>query len=134
MRIIRSNLIFGLGAVSALLLDQVTKAWAQNSPSMVLNSGISFGLFASQPVSLLLPCVFLAVVLYVFKKAYSHDPLLLGVCSGACLSNILDRILYGGVRDFLPIPLTGISNNIADWFIVLTLLFLVIRTQDTIQV
>jgi len=41
------------------------------------------------------------------------------------LSNLIDRIVWGGVRDWLPIPLTPLHNNLADWLIVISCIGLV---------
>lgn len=34
------------------------------------------------------------------------------------MSNLLDRLVYGGVRDWLTVPVLGLKNNLADWAIV----------------
>jgi lipoprotein signal peptidase len=47
----------------------------------------------------------------------------LGLILGGIWANVFDRVLLGGVRDWLPIPFTelllGVSlyNNLADWFL-----------------
>lgn len=49
----------------------------------------------------------------------------------ASLSNIWDRVVFGGVRDFLTVPILGVKNNVADWCIVLSLfvIFLQMKKQ-----
>ncbi len=45
------------------------------------------------------------------------------------MSNIVDRLVLGGVRDFLPLPFVDMKNNLADWFIVGSLLYIAIKTS-----
>jgi lipoprotein signal peptidase len=44
---------------------------------------------------------------------------------GGALSNLADRLVYGGVRDYWLIPGTPIRNNLADWGIVVGLMVMV---------
>lgn len=109
-----------------ILLDQITKHF---SPSVVLNTGISFGLFSGPFLTLLL-IGFLIVIAFSFGKTlYQISPAATGIFSGAAISNILDRVIYGGVRDFLPIPLLGVRNNLADWCIILSLLWIFLHSS-----
>ncbi len=57
-----------------------------------------------------------------------------GLFFGGALSNILDRIVFGGVRDWLSIPFTSLNNNVADWAIFIGLVLAgIVELKATIQ-
>lgn len=109
-----------------LLLDQGTKYL---SHEIVLNTGISFGLFPSGLLTVALVVVLIGIALKFGRQFMTVSTLATGLFFGASCSNILDRVLYGGVRDFLPVPFFDIRNNLADWVIILTLTWLFFRVQ-----
>ena len=92
---------------------------------MAWNTGINFGLFSDNGdvarwVLIALAFVVCAAVLYWVNK---DRPGKLGLISaglliGGALGNVVDRVLYGAVADFLTMSCCGISNpyafNVAD--------------------
>lgn len=50
-----------------------------------------------------------------------------GLFIGGAVSNIIDRIYFGGVRDWFPIPFVGLRNNLADWAIFLAVFLSVVQ-------
>jgi signal peptidase II len=112
-------------SLSVVLTDQVTKAIvAERIPlhssitvvqglfdlTHVKNQGAAFGLFASieSPLrSVLLNtvafAVFLAVLIYAWKTSAASTRLQLGLASilGGAVGNLIDRIRFGSVTDFL---------------------------------
>lgn len=93
------------------------------------NSGISFGWFAINQVllSIILVTIVVAVLAIGSRSRWIVQPYLAGVFLGGVLSNLLDRLIWGGVRDWLPIPVVNLRNNLADWSIVIVLSILVGR-------
>lgn len=89
---------------------------------MIINNGISFGL---QMPGLLWVQFFLLVFLTILwwrnKKAWGY---LLMIIGGGL--NLIERWRFGGVRDYWPIPLTSIYNNINDYLIVFGVIQLII--------
>jgi len=121
------KVILPLIALGTILLDQVSKFWAQKLNLVVLNTGISFSFFPSIHLSfhLFLYLVFLWLC-YYFIKCYLSPiatKILLTIFLSAGFSNLLDRIIYGGVRDWL--PLLNLKNNLADWLIFVSLLAII---------
>lgn len=102
-----------------VLLDQVTKWWAQHAGWVTLNSGISFGMGERLPAVgvTLLVCIVFAMLLYAGRPHWVRFPIANGFFLGGVVSNVLDRLVSGGVRDWLPLPGTGLQNNLADWAI-----------------
>lgn len=97
------------------------------------NSGASFGLLKGQTsFFILVSVVLLAVIAYLFfkmpgKKKYIKAHIALAFFAGGSVGNLIDRILYGEVIDYIYISLKRFPIfNLADIFITLSALFLVI--------
>lgn len=84
--------------------------------NIFINEGISYNFWSTPsigiPVSMTL---FFSV--YVLKKL-KIPSFAIALLVGASVSNIVDRIVFGGVRDIWYVPVLGIYNNLADWIIV----------------
>lgn len=140
----------GLGVAGlSILIDQGTKWWIVNvfmvpprvvpvTPffNLVLgwNRGISFGLFnnGSDFNVWILSGVALAVVSFLLVWLYREQGRLvsiaLGLVIGGAMGNVIDRLRYGGVTDFLDFHLSGYhwpAFNLADTSIFLGAAFLV---------
>ncbi|WP_425039838.1 signal peptidase II [Primorskyibacter sp. S187A] len=92
---------------------------------MAWNYGINFGLFSGQNdlTRYILIAVALAIVAFVLIWMKRDPPgrlgfLSAGVLIGGAFGNIVDRVLYGAVADFLNMSCCGIDNpfafNVAD--------------------
>ena len=107
---------------------------------MAWNRGVNFGLFAGADMRWVLigvAVVISALVIYWIRKekvgkwAYVSAGLLLG----GALGNVIDRIIYGAVADFLNMSCCGLENpyafNVADISIFAGALGLVIFTGES---
>jgi signal peptidase II len=126
-------------AVLVLVLDQLTKAWVFTSlpeggwwsplPGLwrvfrithITNSGAAFGIFPNQGNFFIVIAVVVALAIVLY---YRYLPtgnwlvrLSLGLQLGGAIGNLLDRIRYGHVVDFVDIGFWPIFN-IADLAIV----------------
>lgn len=92
---------------------------------MAWNSGINFGLFSghSDAARWVLIGIAMAIVLAVLVWVWRDPPgrvgsLSAGLLVGGALGNVVDRVLYGAVADFLNMSCCGIENpfafNVAD--------------------
>lgn len=92
------------------------------------NTGINFGLFGgdTQSSRWILIALALAIVAYVLVWVWRDRPrplgqIAAGLLVGGALGNVIDRIYYGAVADFLNMSCCGIDNpftfNIADIWI-----------------
>ena len=119
--------IRGLGLV--LVLDQATKFIVQNYGLVSINQGISFGVLANYSATFLLLVIpiFYLIVSVVAWPWWREQLWLYGLFSGSVLSNYADRMVFGGVRDWLPITFLGVSNNLADWVIFVCLVVLLYK-------
>ncbi|MFM2355907.1 MAG: hypothetical protein RLZZ528_1643 [Pseudomonadota bacterium] len=129
-------------ALATLLLDQATKLavlqvlkldevghievlppWL--TFRMAWNQGINFGLFANSADTVRWGLVALALAisvwiwLWVRREPHSRIVhLSAGLLIGGALGNVIDRVVYGAVADFLNMSVPGIENpysfNVAD--------------------
>lgn len=128
------------GAIFAL--DQVTKWWIVHlldlktlgaidvlppllNLRMAWNYGINFGLFSGQSDATrwILIAIALAITVFVLVWARREDLgraglIFAGLLVGGALGNVIDRLIYGAVADFLNMSCCGIQNpfafNVAD--------------------
>lgn len=131
-----------LSAILVLVLDQVSKFavvhWLDLKMRgsidvlppilnfrMAWNAGINFGLFSgnSDVMRWVLIAIALAISLAVFVWIARDEPgrwarISAGVLIGGALGNVIDRMIYGAVADFLNMSCCGIHNpfafNVAD--------------------
>lgn len=148
----RSRLALGLAvAAVVIVLDQLTKWWVLNTimqpfPRVVevtpffnlvltWNQGVSFGMFAHEAeyMPYVLSAVSVAITLFLLGWLRRADnrfvALCLGLVIGGALGNVIDRLLYGAVADFLDFHAFGFhfwAFNIADSGISVGVILLVI--------
>jgi signal peptidase II len=123
-------------ALAAVAADQLTKWVVTSHLSLdqgdhvfgpfwihhVQNSGIAFGLFSSRTAAVIvLTGIAVAWMLVFFARSGARHPVLpvaLGLVIGGSMSNLLDRVRYGHVTDFLDVRYWP-AFNLADSFIVI---------------
>lgn len=109
---------------------------------MAWNDGINFGLFGDSGdiMRWLLIVIALAVSAWVFVWIRREEPgrvaqISAGAVIGGALGNVIDRLIYGAVADFLNMSCCGIDNpfafNIADIAVFAGVAGLVIFTGRT---
>jgi len=125
----RKYVLFGVLATITLIFDQVTKAWARDqirplgyagrqvAGSKLLyryseNAGVAFGMFQTLPggqivLTLVALAAFALVIHYLRKTEAGHVRMhaALGLVGGGAVGNLIDRIVYGRVTDFVVVDL-----------------------------
>lgn len=129
-------------AGAIFLLDQVSKIWVVQLMDlksllrievlppwlnfhMAWNYGINFGLLAGEAAATrwILIAVALGIVLFVVVWMRREPPgkpglISAGLLIGGALGNVVDRVVYGAVADFLNVSCCGFVNpfafNVAD--------------------
>ena len=130
--------------VSIILLDQITKYLARNNidpfnplgilPFLQLvnirNEGVTFGLFTGID-SIILIIISLATIsffIYLYIKGWMNSISFYLILGGA-VGNLVDRILFGGVTDFIDIFIGQLhwpAFNFADSAIIAGLILILI--------
>ncbi|MDG1286103.1 MAG: signal peptidase II [Rickettsiales bacterium] len=139
-------------AIVILVLDQVSKQWVVMDGLqsrfisevtsffnlvLVWNRGVSFGMLSNHPewMPIILTIVALAItamlLVWLWKAESRLAAISLGFVIGGAIGNIIDRILYGAVVDFLDFHLNEWhwpAFNIADAAIFIGVVLLLIET------
>ena len=136
-----------------ILIDQISKwfileqldldiigSYDVYSPFLTLkmgwNTGINFGLFSESYFSMrwILVAISLGICLFLLfwsrKLKGNFAPMLIGLIIGGAVGNVIDRVRFGAVIDFLNMSCCGINNpyifNLADIFVFTGLVFLLV--------
>jgi signal peptidase II len=110
-------LLIGL---AVLLLDQLTKQWirsvfiyGESRPVVdgffnlvyVRNPGAAWGILGGHGIVLILISVVVLVLLVIYRRSFLQEQfahkILLGLMVGGIVGNLIDRIRFGWVTDFL---------------------------------
>jgi signal peptidase II len=150
--------LFLIIAAFVLALDQISKLWVSShlglyetiplvgciSLTHARNTGAAFGLFANQAFLLTLVAIVGLVVILLFYRYLSRFNILgilaLGLIFGGALGNLIDRLRFGYVTDFVDVRLWGDFHwptfNVADSAITVgsivlaVFIFLAFRKED----
>ena len=139
----------------ALAIDQITKVATSillnlNQPAQVIkdffyltlchNEGAAWGMFSNTKIIIAIGTIIALIVIYHFIycfKQNKRNTLAFGLLLGGLSGNLIDRLLFGHVRDFLDFYIFGYDYpvfNIADICIVVGVLLLIIavlKGEDT---
>jgi signal peptidase II len=123
--------LFSCFLVFLFALDRLTKFFFITNPNyfhdlwlfklnLVINPHIAFGLAVPQVLILFLVSAILTVLIYLLIRNYKNNNFklffILGLIITGALSNLLDRVEYGGVIDFIDMPYFTVFN-LADVYI-----------------
>lgn len=120
--IVRKLLIF----CGLILVDQVSKAWINVNYSYFLNQGFVWGIIRLNNGFILVSLLLGLICLYLGLRRNSSINNAFLIISAGSISNVIDRIIYGGVIDFINISFFP-SFNIADLMIVYGIIQLIIN-------
>ena len=103
------NKVFSI-AITIFIIDRILKVIFFNSS--IINSGAAFNLFPGQNWLFIL--VALIVIIFIINHRNLKDYQIgMGLLLGGTLGNLIDRIYYSGVIDFISISIIP-TFNIAD--------------------
>lgn len=138
----KNKRIFFISAGIVILLDQLTKLVIKNSMQLnqsipilnnifhltyVTNTGSAFGMLKDFQ----LPLIFFSLIVigaifyYLGEIKEKSLQIFAGFILGATIGNLIDRIIYGHVIDFLDFRIWPVFN-IADSFLSISVIFLII--------
>ena len=140
--------------IIVLLLDQFSKSFITSfmeleesililpffDLSYIHNYGVAFGMFDHQLPIIMITTAIAAVLIYKFAFSFKRNmrnDIAFGFLIGGMMGNLIDRIFYGYVIDFLDFDIFGYDFavfNLADTFVVigcLLLMYAIIKGEDT---
>lgn len=107
---VNTRALFFLVGALVVFFDQLSKFFIRSFFSYTTNTGIAFGLLRGyQPFLILITLVIIGIILY-YGREY---PLALGLLLGGAVGNLLDRLFFGAVIDFIDLGFWP-SFNFAD--------------------
>jgi len=129
------NFLFVLSSIIIITIDQVTKYLVNTKISLntsieiipgiifishVKNSGAAFGVFQNRTNILIIISVIAIILIIILKIKLNLDSIFynisLGFILGGAIGNLIDRIIFGEVVDFLHLRYFAVFN-VADSFI-----------------
>ena len=136
----RNYLNFWNLAIAVFILDRITKFLVAKyiplnssidfsfvSISHVLNTGTAFGFFKNASWFFIVFAAAVSVYLILKHKTFSAQlQPILGLILGGALGNLLDRLLYGGVLDFIDFHFWP-AFNVADSAVTIAVILLLYR-------
>lgn len=108
--------------------------------TLVYNKGAAWGLFSDNKIALILVTIVAIIVIISFLKTFKNNlrnNIAFGLLIGGMFGNLVDRVFFGYVRDFLDFKLFKYDYpvfNIGDIAIVISVLLLiyaVLKGEDT---
>jgi signal peptidase II len=145
--------LFLLIAACLIALDQVTKLWIRSNLNLyetipifgrialtnVRNTGSAFGLFVNQAFLLTLIAIVGVVAILLFYRYFSKSNMLgisgLSLVLGGAVGNLIDRLRFGYVTDFIDVRLWGDFHwptfNVADSAITIGSIVLIVFVFTT---
>lgn len=119
----------GLVVLAVCLLDFSTKYVAVRlGVPIEYNRGVSFGLFPELAGWWPLSSLFVLIATgYWGWHIWKQQVVFLGLLLGGGVANVIDRLVVGAVRDWIPMPIVGVQNNVADLSIFVALVWFVSR-------
>ncbi len=151
----RWNLVFFIIALAVLATDQFSKLWIRSYPGQepiyeagffriifTRNTGAAFGLLPDQFLLLTITAFIGIILVLLFVFYFSrHYPfmdtragkLALGLVLGGTIGNLVDRLRFGFVTDFIGVgfwPVFNIADSAVTVGIILFAYFFLISSRD----
>ena len=121
--------LFPLIALIIVILDQLTKYIVKNNFKYITNPGSLWGLFPNATFLLIwLSIIIIGIFLFYYEKIQKSSLLCQigsGLVVGGAIGNLIDRILYKAVIDFIDFKIWP-SFNIADSAISIGIILLIV--------
>jgi len=140
----KKNIIVFSTALLIIFLDQLTKFLVKQNFQLnqsipiinnilhltyITNTGSAFGLFKSlNLIFVLFSIIVIVVIFYYLKKIIRNEKLLqfsVGLLLGGTIGNLIDRLFYGAVIDFIDFRVWPVFN-IADSAVTISVMLLII--------
>lgn len=149
----RRVLLFGATTLGILVADQVTKALVRSSMEVgesrpivdgllwlthVHNTGAAFGMFRGQQWMLILVAVLVILAIaYVAMHLRPENPAArtaLALVAAGAIGNLTDRVVFGGVTDFLDLgwwPVFNVADMSLDIGVALLVWWVLFSSEHT---
>lgn len=130
----QASKFFAIEKIPTTGIFLIQQSWFNLELTVTKNTGLAFGFVSSGVISTGLIFITLGIILALLQKALvMKNPTLLitlSIIFAAALSNIFDRLLHGGVIDFLSFSIYNLhwpTFNLADALITIAAVLLIIK-------
>jgi lipoprotein signal peptidase len=111
-------------------IDQWSKWRVGQGSRLVLNQGGIWGVLPGSFWTWLIGGLWLLLAWFYFSRKHRmNEWLALGLITAAGLSNLIDRLVFGSVRDFIYYPGIGVYGNIADIILGIGVVWLILQKR-----
>lgn len=89
----------------------------KNIINFSVNTGIAFGFLKNMPLFVIILSIFAFIIIFyiIFSfKLNFKTRIFLAIMTGGALANLIERIFFGGVYDWIKLPFFDVKLNIAD--------------------
>lgn len=138
----KKNIIVLSTGILVVLFDQLTKLLIRQNFQLnqsfpiiknflhltyVTNTGSAFGLFKGLNVFFILFSIIVIIVIFYYLKKIKEKvlPFSIGLLLGGTIGNLIDRIFYGAVIDFIDFRIWPVFN-VADSAVTISIMLLII--------
>lgn len=129
----REYFSFGLISLVVVIIDWYCQYYFRGLDRGVPNTGISFGLGRDWgrfwPVVILI--ALLVLVFYFLMKRKGKTSMFYLVLFVGGIGNLMPRILYGSVWDYINVPVVGLWINLSDILISTTLVSYILTADES---
>lgn len=140
----KKNILIFSVALLTVILDQLTKSLIRQNIQLnqsipiiknafhltyITNTGSAFGLFKGLNLFFILfSIIVIIVIFYYLRKIVKNEKLLqfaVGMLLGGTIGNLIDRLFYGAVTDFIDFRIWPVFN-VADSAVTISVILLII--------
>jgi len=114
-------------AIILIILDQISKFIIKNYFNYSKNYGAAFGILQNKTILIVL-LTFFAIGFIIYYTKIIKNNLAKGLVFAGLIGNLIDRLTYGYVIDFIKISMWP-SFNLADIFLVTGVILLIIKLR-----
>ena len=111
-----------------VILDQISKFIFKNYFSYITNTGSLFGLFKGYNIIFIIITIIIIIFIIYYINKHKLDrieTIFLSLILGGAIGNLIDRIIYGNVIDFINLKIWP-AFNIADAAITIGVIGLIV--------
>ncbi len=127
-RIIKSLLLLNMDMGDSITI--INNFW---NITLISNTGAAFSILSSNTPFLIIVSLFTIILIYFLfikgQELKDYQKILYGILLGGIIGNLIDRIIYGAVVDYLDFNIFGYNFpvfNLADIFIVVGVILIII--------
>ena len=113
-------------SIVVIIIDRITKTLAVKYLDYTTNTGAAFGILKDQQWLFILVAVAVSIALLYCIPKYKYPEL--GLLLGGALGNLIDRVIYGHVIDFIDLGFWP-SFNVADSSNTISVIILIWRLE-----